>query len=50
MNQMILYHNNQRSDLMLRKTHDSITIEEAKSIRRACDMIYERSKYRENDD
>jgi integrase/recombinase XerD len=48
MNAIIPY-SQQRSDLMLRKPLDSITITEAEAIRRACDIIYEQSKHSEND-
>jgi integrase/recombinase XerD len=42
-------YNKQRADLALRKPLDSISITEAESIRRACDIIYDKSKHSGND-
>jgi site-specific recombinase XerD len=48
MKQLIPF-NQQQSDLMLRKPLDSITYDGHESIRRACDVIFEKSKHSEND-
>lgn len=47
MNQIIPY--NKQSDLMLRKPVQYLTLDEAESIKRACDIIYERSSHTKND-
>lgn len=48
MSQLIPYQN--RSNLMLRKPVSYITLDESETIKRACDVVFERSSHTKNDE
>jgi integrase/recombinase XerD len=48
MNQLVPYSN--RSSMMLKKPVEYITLQEAESIKRACDIVYKKSSHSENDE
>jgi len=48
MNQLVPY-NQRQSNLMLQKPVEYITLDEANAIKRACDIVFERSSHSKND-
>jgi integrase len=48
MNQLVPYSN--RSSVMLKKPVEYITLQEAESIKKACDTVFEKSSHSENDE
>lgn len=48
MTQLVQFNN--RSDLMLQKPVDYITLQECEALKRACDIVFERSGHTENDE